>query len=84
MHQLSNKSVPDSQQPRQAVFYEVFSCCAKLSQQMNLVGFESIPVDTSYKISQITCANVSQTAYHSHQTGSHPHGLSVWHRKQGS
>ena len=48
MRQFSNKSVLDSQQPRQAVFYEVFSGCAKLSQQMNLVGFESIPVDTSY------------------------------------
>ena len=31
-----------------AVLYEIFAGCAKLSQQMNLVGFESIPVDSSY------------------------------------
>ena len=48
MHQFSNKSIPDLIQPNQAVFYEIFAGCAKLSQQMNLAGFESIPVHSSY------------------------------------
>ena len=48
MRQFSNKSMPELQQPLQAVFYEIFAGCAKLSQQMNFVGFDSIPVDSSY------------------------------------
>ena len=48
VHQFSNHELPGEHQHRQAVFYEIFAGCAKLSQQMNLVGFESIPVDSSH------------------------------------
>ena len=48
VHQFSNHKLPRRHQHRQAVFYENFAGCAKLSQQMNLVGFESIPVDSSH------------------------------------
>ena len=48
VHQFSNHELPRRHQHRQAVFYENFAGCAKLSQQMNLVGFESILVDSSH------------------------------------
>ena len=48
VHQFSDQGLPAKNQRRQAVFYEIFAGCAKLSQQMNLVGFESIPVDSSH------------------------------------
>ena len=43
-----DKNCVQSENSRQAVVYEIFAGCAKLSQQLNNVGFATIPVDSSH------------------------------------